>query len=124
MLGRAAAELGDLDTAQAQFLRTLGIAVQLRDPTGIALSLDELADTEFARGRPVRGLRLAAAATTIKESAGGEAPRELLTLLDPRERARSALSEEELEAAWAEGLALSRDEAVAYARASQERTAG
>jgi predicted ATPase/class 3 adenylate cyclase len=115
-LGRAAAEMGDMDTGRRNFLHTLQDAVAYGDRTGMALSLDNLADIETRRGNHVRAMRLAGASEAIKESAGGEAPPELLNLADPRDRARQLLSDEEIAAAWEEGRAMSPEEALAFAR--------
>jgi predicted ATPase/class 3 adenylate cyclase len=115
-LGRVAAEMGDTETARLHFLRALEMAEQFGDRTGIALSMDNLVDREIRRGNTVRAMRLAGAADAIKEGVGGEAPPELVDLPDPRERVRETLSEEEIEAAWGEGRAMTLEEAVAYAR--------
>jgi tetratricopeptide (TPR) repeat protein len=117
VLGRAAADGGDLDSARELFLETLGMAEHMGYSTGIALSLDLLANQETARGRPAGAMRLAGASETIKESVGGEAPPELLDIGAPREQARKLLGEEEVQAAWDEGRAMSLEEALAYARA-------
>jgi hypothetical protein len=52
----------------------------------------------------------------IKEGVGGQAPPELITLSDPRERARPLLSEAEISAAWEEGRRMSLEAVLAYAR--------
>lgn len=116
MLGRAAAEMGDLDTARQQFLQTLALAEAIGYPTGIALSFDQLADQAIKGGRADRAMRLAGAADAIKEFVGGEAPPELLGLPDPHERARQLLTEDEIHAAVEEGRAMTREEALAFAR--------
>jgi predicted ATPase/class 3 adenylate cyclase len=120
VLGRAAADGGDLDSARELFLETLGVADHMGYSTGIALSLDLLANQEIARGRPAGAMRLAGASETIKESVGGEAPPELLDVGVPREQARQLLGEEEVQAAWDEGRAMSLEETLAYARARPE----
>jgi hypothetical protein len=61
----------------------------------VALSLDNLADLEITEGRAARAMRLAGASEAIKEGVGGQAPPDLITLPDPRVRARSLVSEEE-----------------------------
>jgi tetratricopeptide (TPR) repeat protein len=118
VVGRAAAEMGDLDTARSYFLRTLGMAEGFGDRTGMALSLDNLADQEISRGNAVRAIRLSGASEAIKESVAGEAPPELVHLPDPRERVRELLSEDEIAVAWAEGRAMTLEEALGYARGS------
>jgi hypothetical protein len=108
--------MGDLDTARAHFLRALGMAERFGDRTGIALSLDNLAEIEISRGRPTRGMQLAGAAEAIKDEVGGQAPPELIDLPDPRKRASPVLSDEEIDAAWKEGRAMTLQEAIAFAR--------
>jgi predicted ATPase/class 3 adenylate cyclase len=115
VVGRAATQLGDLDTGRACFLEALAIDEAFGERTGLALSLDGLADLEISEGHVVRAMRLAGASEAIKEGVGGQAPPDFITLL-PRERARLLLSDEEIEAAWAEGRRMSMDEAIAYAR--------
>jgi predicted ATPase/class 3 adenylate cyclase len=116
VLARAADAAGDLETARDLFIETMDMAWHVGFPTGIALSLDLLANQETTRGRPIRAMRLAGASETIKESVGGEAPPELLDLPDTRGKARLLIGEEELQAAWDEGRAMSLEEALAYAR--------
>jgi non-specific serine/threonine protein kinase len=115
VVGRAATQLGDLDTGRACFLEALAIDEAFGERTGLALSLDGLADLEISEGHVVRAMRLAGASEAIKEGVGGQAPPDFITLL-PRERARLLLSDEEIEAAWGEGRGMSLDEAIAYAR--------
>jgi hypothetical protein len=116
VVGPAATQLGDLDRGRACFMESLAIDEAFGERTGIALSLDNLADLEITAGNVVRALRLAGASEAIKEGVGGQAPPELITLPDPRERARLLLSEEQVRAAWEEGRAMSMEEAIAYAR--------
>jgi tetratricopeptide (TPR) repeat protein len=96
VVGRAAAQLGDLDTAQVCFMETLAIDEAVGERTGLALSLDSLADLEISRGNLVRAMRLVGASEVIKEGVGGQAPPDLITLPDPRERARPLMSEQEI----------------------------
>jgi tetratricopeptide (TPR) repeat protein len=116
VLGRAVTDAGDLDAARELFLETLGMAEHMGSSTGLALSLDLLAVQDVDRGKPVRAMKLAGASAAIKDSIAGEAPPELLDLPDSRERARSLITDEEIRAAWAEGRAMSVDEALAFAR--------
>ena len=118
VVGPAATQLGDLDTGRACFMESLAIDEAFGERTGIALSLDNLADLEITTGNVARALRLAGASEAIKEGVGGQAPPELITLPDPRERARPLMSEQEIEAAWEEGRRMSIEQAIAYARES------
>jgi predicted ATPase/class 3 adenylate cyclase len=116
VVGPAATQLGDLDTGRACFMESLAIDEAFGERTGVALSLDNLAALEITVGNVVRALRLAGASEAIKEGVGGQAPPDLITLPDPRERARLLLSEGQVQAAWEEGRAMSMEEAIAYAR--------
>jgi predicted ATPase/class 3 adenylate cyclase len=118
VVGIAAAQLGDLDTAQAHFLETVAIEEAVGERTGLALSLDNLADLEIRRGNLVRAMRLAGASEVMKEGVGGQAPPEVITLSDPRGRARPVMSQQEIETAWEEGRRMSIEQAIAYARES------
>ena len=116
VLGRALTESGDLDAAREIFLEALGMAEHIGSLTEIALSLDLLAIDEAMRGNAVKAMRIAGASAAIKDSIAGEAPPELLDLPDSRERARSLISDEEIEASLEAGRAMSVDEVLAYAR--------
>jgi predicted ATPase/class 3 adenylate cyclase len=116
VVGRAATEMGDLDTARTHFLRALGMAEGFGDRTGMALSLDNLAEIEISRGQATRGMQVAGAAEALKEEVAGQAPPELIDLPDPRERVSQYLSDEEIDAAWQEGRAMTLEEALAFAR--------
>jgi tetratricopeptide (TPR) repeat protein len=118
VVGRAAAQLGDMDTAQTHFMESLAIDEAVGERTGLALSLDSLADLEISRGNLVRAMRLAGASEVMKEGVGGQAPPDLITIPDPRERARPLMSEQEIETAWEEGRRMSFEQAIAYARES------
>jgi predicted ATPase/class 3 adenylate cyclase len=118
VLGRAVADAGDVDVARKLFLETLDMGEHIGSSTGIALSLDLLALLDADRRKPIRAMKLAGAAAAIKDSIAGEAPPELLDLPDSRKRARSLITEDEVEAAWNEGGAMTVDEALAYARES------
>jgi len=119
VLGRAAAELGDLDLGRRYFLETLDIMEMVGERTGIALILDNMAHQANARGDPLRAMRLAGASEAIKEAVGGQAPPELIHLPDPRDRARHLASEDQLQAAWQEGRAMTLAQAVAFVREDQ-----
>ena len=112
--GRAAFEL-ELEVARSSFLETLEGLAPVGYRTGVAIALDALAALEIRLGHPVKALRLAGAAEALKEAAGGQVPPEF-AYPDPRPAARTALPRS-IASAWAEGRAMSLDEAVAYAGA-------
>ncbi|MGZ4120472.1 MAG: ATP-binding protein [Actinomycetota bacterium] len=115
-LGRASAEMGDVDTARSLFLQNLDQSELIGDRTSMTVSLDNLAELENLRGRPVRAMQLAGASEGIKKAVGGEAPPGMIHLPDPRIAARDSLSEEEIQAAWKHGRAMTVEQAIAYAR--------
>jgi non-specific serine/threonine protein kinase len=114
--GRAAADQGDLAAARTHFLEALAMAEAFGDRTGMALSLDLFAELEILKGNPMRAVELAGASQKLKDSIAGQAPPELVHLLDPRERAQQALSDAELGGAWERGRAMTLDSALALAK--------
>jgi tetratricopeptide (TPR) repeat protein len=117
-LGRATRELGEFDTARSCFLETLQGLAPIGYRTTIAITLDNLAALENRLGHHIRALRLAGAADALTESAGGRVPPEFADLPDPRQAARAFHPEERIAATWAEGRAMTLDEAIDYARQS------
>jgi non-specific serine/threonine protein kinase len=107
--------VGNDRAAQSDAEESLVLFREADNPSGVAAGLQTLGALATFAGRFERAIRLAGAASSITESIGGGAPPELLAVADPREGARSALSEDAIEKAWEEGRAMSLDEAVAYA---------
>jgi predicted ATPase/class 3 adenylate cyclase len=106
--------VGDDRAAQADAEESLVVFRDAENPSGVAAGLLTLGALATFAGRFDRAIRLGGAASSINEAIGGGAPPELMTLPDPREEARGTLSDEAIEKAWAEGRAMSSDEAVAY----------
>jgi tetratricopeptide (TPR) repeat protein len=116
-LERAAKDQGDSGAARALSEESLAIFRELGGRSrGIFQNLEELAAVAVAQGQPERAARLFGAAEGLREALGAPLP--------PVDRAehdrsvaavRTALGEEAFTAAWAEGRAMSLDEAVAYA---------
>lgn len=117
-LGRATRELEEFDTARVCFLEILQGLAPIGYRTAVAITLDNLAALENLLGHHIRALRLAGAAEALTESAGGQVPPEFADLPDLRQAARSSHPEKHIAAAWAEGRAMSLDEAIEYARRS------
>ena len=117
-VGSASRELGELDTARSCFMETLQGLAPIGYRTAIAITLDNLAALETRLGHHIRALRLAGAAEALTEAAGGQVPPEFADLPDLRQAARASHPEERIAAAWAEGRAMSLDEAIEYARQS------
>jgi predicted ATPase/class 3 adenylate cyclase len=115
-LGRAALEMGDVDTARSSILEVLETVASFGYRTGAAISLDNLAAEASTRGNHARAVRLRGASQALKDASGGRPPPEFVDQRDPRLDARITMSEEWINAEWNEGMAMSLEEVVAYAR--------
>jgi predicted ATPase/class 3 adenylate cyclase len=71
------------------------------------------------QGDPDRGIRLAGAAARMKELAGGGAPPAIVGMQDPLQLVEGTMPRERIEELWSEGRALTSEEAIALARASE-----
>jgi non-specific serine/threonine protein kinase len=109
-------DAADHAAARAHLEQGAGLVRELQDPAGAALCLDGFAGLAAARGRPEHALRLAGAAARLREESGAALPR---TLRDWAARtlapARRALAEADRGARWAEGQAMTPEQAIAYA---------
>jgi predicted ATPase/class 3 adenylate cyclase len=108
-------QAGRLQEARSVSLEALELFHEADNQSGISYVLEALGELESRLGRFERALRLAGAADAIREVIGGGAPPELMQVEDPRKRAKERMSEGEIERAWAEGRAMSLDDALAYA---------
>jgi predicted ATPase len=128
-LGEIARLQGNLDAAQAHTAESLTLFRESRHKTGTATCLRELAAVAAARGDDPAGVRRAArlfgAAEALNEALG--------TPIPPSQRAdhersvaavRAALSEEAFLRAWAEGRAMTLEQAVRYALQTGEDDVG
>ena len=116
-LAEAGPDGGDPAAAEALVREALVLQRRLRDTFGIGHSLLYLALTAAAR-QPVRALRLAGASLRLLEVAGYRRTPAHREWSERRLRpVRQALSEPFQAAAWAEGRAMSPQEAVDYALA-------
>jgi predicted ATPase/class 3 adenylate cyclase len=107
--------VGDSAAATAAQRESLEKFVQVGNPTGIAMVLEEMAMIETIDGRYERALRLAGAADALKDQTGGGAPAELMRSAESFEEARRNLDPETAERAWDEGREMGTDKAIAYA---------
>src|SRR4029450_1820921 len=109
---------GRRDDALATAWQALGLFREADNPTGIALTFLDLAFLLTWEGRPADAIRMAAVAEAQRTQAGGGGTPGFGPLLegDPVADARAHLSPEDADQAWAEGLAMPLDEAVAVAR--------
>jgi tetratricopeptide (TPR) repeat protein len=114
-IGSAYRLVGDGDAACDAHRQALEIFVEVGNPTGIAMVLEEMAMVETMDGRHERALRLAAAAASLKEETGGGAPEELMKAEEGLQASRRSLDAETAERAWQEGREMGTDKAIAYA---------
>jgi tetratricopeptide (TPR) repeat protein len=119
LLGRVALNKGDDATAGAFQEESLAHFLAV-GPWGVAVALDGLAAVAGARNDPHRAARLWGAAESIREAAKTAL---WPTIRPDHERhlatARAALPPEAFAAAWAEGRAMTQEQAVAYALGSE-----
>ena len=114
--GLALLDLGRDGEAQTCFQESLRIWRDLGDEWGIALTLERLAMLASTQTMPRRALRLAGAAAAIREDNGTPmVPAERHRLDQRLDVSRQALYKGGRDSAWAEGLAMTLDQAVAYA---------
>jgi tetratricopeptide (TPR) repeat protein len=118
-LGEVAQREGNPIEARACYKESLPIAAELGNRRAIAEQLEQLASIATPEGRPRDVLRLIAAARTLREEIGVPASfadedrvRQIVA------RAEQALDERERATAWAEGRALTLEQAVAFALAT------
>lgn len=115
-LGIIAMEQGDYLEACTLYEESLSISSELGDRQGIATVLESFASLAVALSQPERGLCLAGAAATLRESIAVPMTHlEETKFNHDLETARQALSEEEQEAAWGRGQQMTQEQAIAYA---------
>jgi DNA-binding CsgD family transcriptional regulator len=122
-LGSTACAARDYTAAAGYLARSLSIASEMGEPTGIALVLDAFATLATVQGQSSRALRLAGAAAALREEAQLQllpaAQRRLEAQLEPARRALSRTAGDVFRA----GRAFRLSEAVAEALAvAQERS--
>jgi predicted ATPase/class 3 adenylate cyclase len=103
--------------ARGTALEALELFCQADNPTGVGIVFSDLAFLATWEGRHENAIRLAGAAEAVRRGTGGP-PGGFAGILDddPREEACAYLSKEAAQRAWEEGLGMSLDEAVAFAR--------
>ncbi len=112
-LGLVAVGTDDFAMGKRSFTEALQLFIEAKDVSGITLQLDNLSVIVRHEGDPVRATRLAAAAVAQGALTGTG----LGALLSQREgrSGREGLTDTDAATAWAEGQALTLDEATAYA---------
>jgi predicted ATPase/class 3 adenylate cyclase len=121
-VGAAHAMLGNLEAARRALFEALDLAYRGELSFGIVAALRTISALRSSRGDHEGAMRLHGAAATINESIGGlERPATLSALIgDPVAEARKAIGDEATDRALAEGRAMTRDQAVAYARTADD----
>ncbi len=115
-LGGAALLEGDLPRAEALFQESVRVAVKIANQEGAAYGVEGLAMLAAAQDDVARAARLLGAAEVLRETVHGSNP-EMNFILDERVLAelRTRIDEEIFDSAWAEGRAMTFEEAVRYA---------
>ncbi len=118
-LGLNAVESGDFTVARSQLEQALDIARTLDFTIGVATPLMYFAALAAAQSHPVRALHLAGAAEGLAASAGA-APTRLTRPVVERwlDQSRRTLGRKRSAARWAEGRAMSRQQAIEIALTS------
>jgi predicted ATPase/DNA-binding CsgD family transcriptional regulator len=115
-LGQVSRSTGDLGTARARLAESLALQQELGNRQGIAECLAGMAGTAATGGDPERAARLLAASSALLEAIGVPlAPVDQAALARDLDATRERLGAAAWERAWAEGLALSAEEAIALA---------
>jgi non-specific serine/threonine protein kinase len=113
-LGQVSRSTGDLAAATARLAESLALQRELGNRQGIAECLAALAGTAAAAGHPERAARLFAASSALLEAIGVPlAPVDQAAFTRDLDASRRRLGAAAWDRAWAEGLALSADEAIA-----------
>jgi predicted ATPase/class 3 adenylate cyclase len=114
-LGQLEQLTGRFDAARGHYAEALQLALDAGTTPQVAMVLEPLSNVDAAEGNHVRAVELWAAAQAIKQRVGGGAPSEMMQTVDPRPAAIEAVGEDAVARAWAEGQAMTPEEAVAYA---------
>jgi tetratricopeptide (TPR) repeat protein len=101
---------GDLPAARAAFDEQAALLGEARDPSGLAIALGNMAQLAHAEGDQLRAIRLAGASAALRHMTGAE----LVSKIDAVE-GRVVEATPENQGAWREGLAMTLDQALAYA---------
>ncbi len=112
--GCVAFDQDDVSRAQASYERGLAVLWEVEDTWLIAASLEKLAQVALARGSAAWAARLCARATALREAMGAPVPPiEHASYANTLAAIRAQLGEEAFAAAWAEGRAMTPQQACA-----------
>lgn len=119
-LGTIACELGDHASAFASFRESLDIFASLEHRRGIARVLEGLGCTALAQGEARRALSLVAAGAHLRHLVSSPLPPAEQSKLDQQlQKAWQQIGENEGKRAWAEGAALTMENAMQLALSGQ-----
>jgi predicted ATPase/DNA-binding SARP family transcriptional activator/DNA-binding CsgD family transcriptional regulator len=120
-LGWAALLQGDYDRARTSYQESLTLCKELGDKSIASESLDGMACIAAAEGEAERAARLFGAAQALREAVGYHHMPEEDAWREPyMATARSQLDEASWEEAWAEGRAMSMEQAIEYALSEEK----
>jgi predicted ATPase/class 3 adenylate cyclase len=111
-----AAMRGDPWEARERVLRAIDEWEDQGNALVLASQLRFLAIAANGAGQAERAVRLAAVAQKVREKVGGNVPDAFFPFDEPRDTAAEVLDDETVERAWAEGMGMTIEEALAYAR--------
>ncbi|HEV2450820.1 MAG TPA: tetratricopeptide repeat protein, partial [Streptosporangiaceae bacterium] len=121
-MGRAALDEGEVEAARQHLTESLRLSQSIGTRAGVAYGLDSLATLAASEGQHSRAVRLAGAASALREAAGFPpfAGARLERYLAP---ARRDLGEPAVARLWTEGTRLAPDKAVELALTSGDEAA-
>ena len=115
-LGNVARAQGDYATARHLYHQSLEINRQLGDGWAIAYLLEDIAGLAALTGLPERALKLAGAASALRQKTGASlSPNERDKLDKALQATRLRLDEAQQANAWSEGQGMALEEAITYA---------
>ena len=117
-LGIDATEMGEFDGARSWLRESLSLFAEASDISGITVLIGEMADLATGQGAPDRAMTLKGAAYALQASSGTDLAESLGADVEARLELAGQLTESAAREAWQRGLAMTRDEAVAYALSS------
>jgi predicted ATPase/class 3 adenylate cyclase len=119
-LGQAHRLLGQHREARAAFLESLDLFEESGITGGVGAVLLMMSALESDLGRHERAMRVFGAAEVIREAGEAGFPTAAVMMGDPVGAARAAIGNEAVDREVAEGRAMSLDEALAYARSTDD----
>ncbi len=120
-LGAVAARQGDQMLARSRFTTSLGLFREVRDRRNLIKCLEGLAGVSVTEGRVEKAARLFGASEALREALGTPLPGSYRANYERNlSIVREQLDEASVAATWAEGRAMTMEQAIAYALAEPE----